>query len=162
MATGTIMLPIQGASLDATAPPGIAYILGRPKMLFDAGTQEYAYWVFRMPTNYASGPVGKLQYSMASATSGLIDFELQMYAVTDGDSQDLDADSYATANSASATVPGTAGYMDEVSITITNADSVAAGDWVAVKLSRDADDGSNDTATGDLELWNFVIEYVTT
>jgi hypothetical protein len=39
-----------------------------------------------------------------------------------------------------------------VSVTLTNADSIAAGDLVRISISRDADDGTNDTATGDLYL----------
>jgi len=38
-----------------------------------------------------------------------------------------------------------------VSITLTNADSVAAGDYVRIAINRDADNGS-DTATGDAYL----------
>ena len=90
-----------------------------------------------------------------------IEFEAQVMAVSDGDSQDVDAESWDTANSQSATVPGTAGYLDEVSLSLTNNDSLAANDLVRIKLSRDADDGSNDTATGDLHLWNATLEYTT-
>lgn len=159
MATGTILLPILGCSFDATNPPGVDYAQSRPKLLFDDTTPESVIWVFRMPQDYASGLTAKIQYSMASATSNNVEFEVSVMAVSDGDSQDLDADSFDTVNSGSATVPGTAGYLDEISITLTNADSVAAGDWVAIKLARDADDGTNDTATGDAEVWTFSLEY---
>jgi hypothetical protein len=91
---------------------------------------------------------------MASATSGNVDFEVAVEAITDADATDLDATtSFDTVNSSGATaVPGTAGYIDQVSITLTNADSIAAGDLVRISVSRDADDGTNDTATGDLYL----------
>lgn len=159
MATGTVILPVLGCSFDATNPPGIDYSSGRPKLLFDDTTPEIAYWVFRMPSNYASAPVAKIQYSMASATADDVEFEVSVMAVTDADSQDMDSDSYDTANSGSATVPGTAGYLDEISIALSNADSVAAGDYVAIRLARDADDATNDDATGDAEVWAFSLEY---
>ncbi|MCL4822575.1 MAG: hypothetical protein KJZ57_00025 [Anaerolineales bacterium] len=47
------------------------------------------------------------------------------------------------------TAPGTAGYIDQFTATLTNKDSVAAGDYVRIRLMRDADDGTNDTASGD-------------
>ena len=82
-------------------------------------------------------------------------------AVSDGDSADMATDSFDTVNSQNATVPGTAGYPDVISVTLSNADSVAAGDWVCISLARDADDGTNDDATGDAEVHGFALEYTT-
>ena len=131
------------------------------RLLYDADTVEEAVWQFRMPANYASAPVAKVQYAMASAVAGTVEFEVYMMAVSDGDAQDLDADSYDSANSGSATVPGTAGYLDEISVALANADSVAAGDYCRLKVGRDADDAVNDTATGDAEVRNLALEYTT-
>ena len=128
-------------------------------LLFDDTTDEDATWKFRMPYDYDNGLTAKIQYSMASATSGTVEFEIFVMAVSDGDSQDLDTGSFDTVNVGSATVPGTAGYIDEISITLSNDDSVAAGDWVVIDLSTDADDATNDTATGDREVRNFQLEY---
>jgi len=161
MATATVLLPLLGASLDETNPPGVTWTNQRPKLLFDAATDEIAYWTFRLPADYSSALTLKFQYSMASATSGNVIIACQVMAVTDADAQDMDTDSYDTVNTSAATaVPGTAGYLDEISLTLTNADSAAAGDYVAVKVSRDANNAS-DTATGDLELWAASIEYTT-
>lgn len=162
MATGTVILPVGGAYFDATNPPGVGHVQSRMKLLFDDTTPEICRWVFRMPSNYASAPVGKIQYAMASGVANEVEFEVSVMAVSDGDSQDLDADSFDTANSGSATVPGTAGYLDEISVTLSNADSVAAGDWVCIMLARDADDATNDDATGDAEVWAMSLEYTTT
>jgi hypothetical protein len=161
MTTGTVLLPITGAMLDASVPPGIGFSNSIPKLLFDDTTPESCYWQFRMPQDYASSPVLKVQYSMASATSNKVEFEASVMAVSDGDPQDMDAESYDSANTISVTVPGTAGYLDEISLSLTNADSLAAGDYVRLKLSRDADDGTNDTATGDCEVWAVSLEYTT-
>lgn len=161
MATGTIILPLPG-KFDDTNPPGIIYTNNAPKVLFDASTSETMYWTFRMPANYASAPLLKLQYAMASATSGAVEFECSIMAVSDGDTSNIDTDSYDTVNTQTATVPGTAGYLDELSITLNNDDSLAANDYVRIKLTRDADDATNDTAAGDCEVLAVTMEYTTT
>lgn len=161
MATGTIILPIPG-HYDATNPPGLEFFNSKPRVLFNDTTPETMHWTFRMPADFASGLIAKAQYTMFSATSGLVEFEASAMAVTDGDAAAVDTDNYDTVNTGSATVPATAGHMDEISITMTNADSVAAGDWVAFRLARDADDATNDTATGDLELIAVSLQYTTT
>jgi hypothetical protein len=120
-------------------------------LAFDASTVETALWRTIVPQGWTGTLIAIITYCMASATSGLVDFEVSVQAVTDGDSLDIDAaTSYDTANGITApTVPGTAGYIDQVTCTLTNNDSSAAGDWITFKLERDADDGTNDTATGD-------------
>lgn len=157
MATGTILLPIPAPYQTC----GISYEANAPMLLFDAATVEYAYWKFRMPSDYASGLTLKIQYSMASATSGNVDFDAEVMAITPGDSADAATDSYASANSANQAVAGTAGYVKEVSITMSNDDGLAAGDWFKLRFSRDADDGTNDTATGDCEVHALTLEYTT-
>src|SRR2546423_1683228 len=141
MATGTVNCPpgaailpdgsasnnapaIQRVKSSATAPT--AYFL---QLAFDASTKEQAYWQFRMPADYSSAPVLKVLFKMTSATTGNVIVEGRLAAVTAGDSTDVDAKALAAANTSSATaVPGTAGYLAEVSMALTNADSVAAGD----------------------------------
>ena len=160
MATVTIFLPV-GSPASMTAQLDISGA-GHQRLLFDADTAEYGIWQFRVPSNYpASGAAltAKIQYTMASATSGNVDFEVSLMAVTDGDSADVDTASFDTANAGNATVPGTAGYLDEISILCTTVDSVAAGDFVLVKLQRDATDATNDTATGDAEVIALVLQY---
>lgn len=162
MATGTIILPVQSAKLPASNPAVIDGAENNFRLLFDASTDESCLWQFRMPVNYASALVAKIQYSMTSATADEVIFQVAVMAVSDGDSADINTDSYDTANDSSATtVPGTVGYLDEISITLTNADSVAAGDYVKIKINRDADDGS-DNATGDAEVVAVSLEYTTT
>lgn len=155
----TILLPVTGATLNQTNPPGVDYENSLQILLFDDTTAETCYWMFQMPDTYGSSPILDLQYTMASATSGTVEFEVSVMAVTDGDAADVGTESYDTVNTASATVPGTAGHLDKISVTLTNADSVAAGDLVIIRVSRDADDGTNDTATGDLELRTVALRY---
>lgn len=167
MATAYIDLDLGAARADVTAPAqsevlnntGVTMI----RWNFDAATPEYIHFQFVMPGDYASALVVRAKFGMASATTGNIVVEALLMAVTPGDSAAIDTGSLATTNTSGAVaVPGTAGYMKDATVTMTNADSVAAGDWCSLKFGRDADDGTNDTATGDLELYGLTLEYTTT
>lgn len=164
MATGTVILPTIGANVTSdflTTACGLDPTESGGKLLFDDTTDESCLWSFRLPENYSSAPVLKVQYAMASATSGNIILNAEVMAVSDGDSADTDTASFDTANASSTTaVPATAGYLDEISITLTNADSMVANDLVNIRLTRDADNAS-DTATGDCEVVAVSLEYTT-
>lgn len=123
----------------------------RPVLAFDAATDETCYFTTKAPQGLSGALTAVLTYAMASATTGNVVVAVAVEAITDGDALDSDsATSFDTANTSAATaVPATAGYYDEISITLTNADSIAAGDTVRFSFSRDADNAS-DTATGDL------------
>jgi hypothetical protein len=172
MATGSLILTPGSATLPDGSASNAAPAIQRVKssatapgiyalqLCFDASTEEWACWQFRMPADYDSAPVAKVQYKMASATSGGVAWDVRVSATSDGDSQDVDAQDFASANVGTATVPGTAGYLDEVSVTLTNADSLAAGDFVVVRVARAVADAA-DTATGDAELLSCSVEYLT-
>lgn len=154
MATTRVVLTPFSAEFPLNAYPGLSTINSRPVLAYDASSQETAYWTFIAPQGLTGALSCVITYMMASATSGNIEFEVAVEAITDADATDLDATtSFDTVNSSGATaVPGTAGYIDQVSVTLTNADSIAAGDLVRISISRDSDDATNDTATGDLYL----------
>lgn len=174
MATGTILLPIPPQALPdgsaSNAAPAIQILKSSasapaPYMacaLFDATTVEQMMWSLRMPQDYASGATMKAQFRMASATSGNVVLEGRVAAYTPTtDTASIASKAFAAANtSATTAVPGTAGAIKEISITLTNADSLAAGDFVVFYLARDT--GANDTATGDLAVQAVSIEYTTT
>jgi hypothetical protein len=124
--------------------------------LFDDTTDEHIVIGFVLPQNYVGTPVLKVYYKCASATSGTAAFEARVQAVTPGDAVDMDADAFDTVNAGTDTVPGTAGYLDVVSITLTNADSMAAGDKVCFALNRDV---SADSVTGDIEVTDCDFQY---
>lgn len=162
MATGTILLAIEGGSHDDSVPAGRDWFNSLPRLRFDDAVDEIHHYTFRMPENFASALVLKAFYAMSSATSGNVILATEVMAFSDGDAADITAESYDTVNTSSATaVPGTAGHPDEISLTLSNDDSVGAGDWVAIRFRRDANNGS-DTATGDLELYALSLEYTTT
>src|SRR5688500_6193038 len=110
MATGSILCRPGGATLpdgsaSNTAPalqrvkssgtaPGIYFL----QLAFDASTEEWCCWDFRMPADYSSALTAKVQYKMASATSNGVAWDVRVAAVTDGDAVDVDAKVFAAAN----------------------------------------------------------------
>jgi hypothetical protein len=123
----------------------------RPCLAFDPSTAETVYWQFLAPGTIPAGTHTLLvSYCMASATSGGVVFSAAVEAVSDGDTIDLDsATSFDSANTSStSTVPGTAGYLKTVAITLTAVDSIAAGDYVRISLTRETAN-AGDTASGD-------------
>lgn len=77
-------------------------------------------------------------------------------AITPGDAVAMHStDSFDAINSTnSTTVPGTLGYEGAISVTLTNNDSSAAGDYVRFSLTRDQ---VNDTAAGDMYVLSMEI-----
>jgi hypothetical protein len=138
------------AAFPSANYPGIALVNQRPVLAFDDTTPEACYWTMKVPQGWTGTGTLVVSYTMASATSGTVEFEASVEAVTTGDSLNINTtDSFDAVNSGSGTVPGTAGHPEEIAITLTNADSLEAGDLLRIRLARDADDGTNDTATGD-------------
>lgn len=154
MASRFVLSPY-AAEFPSSAFPQLLLVNRRPALAFDAATNETCYWTVRLPDDWDTGsdPTATVAYVMASATSDDVDVDMAVEAVSDGDSVDLDAaTSFDTTNSAdNTTVPGTAGYLDMISVTLSNHDSSAAGDYARISLTRDA---ASDTAAGDMYvLW---------
>lgn len=127
----------------------------RPYLAADDTTDETARWSFIAPQQLGAGALSVvITYRMATATTNSVRFEALLEAITDGDATDTDATaSFGSTNSAGATVPGTAGYIDQLSITLTNADSIAAGDYCRLAVRRDADGTTGtDNASGDAHI----------
>jgi len=150
MATTRVPLSPLAAEFPSSNFASLVKINDRMVLAFDADTAQTCYWTFPWPQGATGTITFYGQFFMASATSGKVDFEVAVEAVTAGDALDLDTTtSFDTANTITApTVPGTAGYLGEFTCTLTNKDSVAAGDAARISLKRDATDGTNDTATG--------------
>lgn len=149
MATRAVLLPF-AAEFPATNFPQLTVSNRRPVLGFDTTTSETAYWTMVAPQGVTGTWTAVISYAMASATSGGVAFDVAVEALTSGDATDTDATtSFDTVNGGNdATVPGTAGYMEQISITLSNMDSVAAADYLRISVARDVADG-NDTATGD-------------
>lgn len=177
MATGTIILPIMGAMLPDgstnNASPQFIRTKGTatssssvpapfiPQLLFDPATNEHCFFTFRMPADYASGLALKLLWGVNSASAANVVWEGRINAVTPADADTPNEHAFAAANSATTAVNTTeARRLIETPITLTNADSVAAGDLVTLMVKRDAASGS-DTCAVDAELSAVSLEYTT-
>lgn len=134
MATRVVFTPF-AAEFPSSNFPALTMSNRRPVLAFDASTDETCYWTGVAPQGFAGTPTVVVTYAMASATSGSVYFQAALEAITAADAVDTDATtSFDTANSGNGTVPGTAGYIQQISITMTNADSIAAGDY-EIRLS---------------------------
>lgn len=138
----------------ATNPATLDWRNRHPVLDFVATvTSEYAIFTGVMPQSYAgtTGVTVYIHYSMATATSGDVDWDVFWERIGDGQ-QDVDADDWGTANSVDGTtVPGTSGLVDIVSVAFTDGadmESVAAGELFRLRVMRDI----ADTAAGDAEL----------
>jgi hypothetical protein len=150
MATRAILTPFAAEFPNTTSFPSVASTNGRPVLWFDGATDEECAWSFVAPQGLTGAMTLLLSCIAASATSGTCRFEATVEAVTPADALDLDAaTSYDSSNSAGSSVAATAGHLFSVSITLTNADSITAGDYVRVLLHRDADGttGTDDVAS---------------
>lgn len=175
MTTGSILLPIIGATLPDGSTNNAAARLQRVQgsasapspafvqLLFDAAADQMANWTFRVPVNYASSPVAKLLWKANTTSSNTVRWGVRIAAITPADADTPNEHAFATSNEANGTPNGTeARRLVETSITLTNADSLAAGDLVTMQVFRNADDAGNDTCTVDAELVALTIEYTTT
>lgn len=149
MATRFFLGPY-GAEFPASNFPALTLVNRRPALAYDASTSETAYWTLAVPAGWTGTVTLDILYCMASATSGGVAFDVAVESITPGDALDLDATtSFDSVNAGNdGTVPGTAGYLDKVSVTLGNLDSAAAGDYLRISVARDVADGA-DTATGD-------------
>lgn len=139
-------------------PPATLYATistrnGHPILQFDTTTQWAAIFTGVMPRNYAGGGVTVYVHAtLASATTGTLGWDVAFERMSDA-ATDLDADSFATAQTITAvTVPGTSGVVLVLNVAVTNGanmDSVAVGEAFRLRVRRDV---ANDTATGNGEL----------
>lgn len=150
MATTRFVFDPLGASFPATNFPQLLLSNRRPALAFDTTTEETCYWMAIAPQGLSGALTAIVHYAMASATSGGVAWGVSVEAITSGDAVDTDAaDSFDTENvGTDAAVPGTAGYLEAVSVSLSSADSVAAGDYVRLRLARKVGNAA-DTATGD-------------
>lgn len=159
----TTLLQFDATSFDGDAVPVTAgdlfakfdMINGRSVLAFADGSDETAAVTkgVNMPQAYAGGTLTAVLSIFSSAASNEVQLEVAVEAVTSGDAVDFDAaTSFDTANAAtSAALSATAGTPQQESITLTNKDSVAAGDMVRFLVRRDADHASDDN-TGTMYL----------
>lgn len=122
---------------------------------FDAAADELCHLNGIAPVGLTGTLTLEVFGFMHTATTGTVGLRAEVEAITPLDAvnrhttHSFDTINYAT----SAAVPATAGHEFQTTITLTNKDSIAAGDDFIIRFGRDADGtGSTDSATGDFYL----------
>lgn len=163
---GTVRIPFDPRSFIPASVNGAAFkvVAGTnfpvASLAFDAATNETAYITF-IAESYGSGNLTlKLWWYADTASSGDVIWGAQIAAITpDTDTQDVETKSFATANTVTDSHLGTTGQrVHTCSITISNLDSIAAGDLVTLAVYRSAGAGG-DTMTGDALLLMAELSY---
>lgn len=149
-----VLLKANSADLLGSAFPQPVKVNGTNfplyRLLYDATADEWAYWTFRM-VNYGSGNITiDIDWYAVNATSGNVVWQARIAAITpDTDTQDIETDSLATANNVTDSHLETTGKrLHRCTITLSNLDSVANGDWVVLAIGRNGSSGS-DTMAND-------------
>lgn len=164
MATVRIQFLPEGAIYGSAAAPQYVKTNGTSwpvsGLAYDATTSEMCYWRFIAAT-YGSGNLTATVYWYAdTASSGAVVWECAIGAITaNTDSGDIETKALATATNAADTHLGTTGQrLHSQAVTISNLDSLAADDHVALRLARLPADGG-DTMTGDAIVTNVMLSY---
>lgn len=161
MATGNVLAVF---TAHANEPPASAAATPdrRNTMLvldFDDSTDESAVFPGALSDAYGGGGLTvTLVWMATSATTGNVVWNVQVERHED-DAVDLDSDSFAAAQAATGTTASASGEVQYTNVTFTDGaqmDSLAAGESFRLKVTRDADNGS-DTMTGDAELLRVIV-----
>lgn len=131
---------------------------GRPALAFDDTAEEAAVsQEFEVPTAHTGTGTLKATLHVAAASDATNDIAFDVFVESktpNTDTLDMEsAASWDTANAGTISLAGTtAGDPLTLTITLTNADSVAAGDLVRIGIRRDTD-SANDDAAGDIFVY---------
>lgn len=147
----------KNAKLPSTNPLGIDAGNNQWRALFDDATDECGRWQGTLYPYQAGGLQAKVFYSLETTSSSkVVSMEVYVMCVSDGDSEDVDTDSFGTVNTLSSPSQSlTAGYLDVLTDTSLNEDSCAENDLIIIKVCRDANGA--DTAIDDVELRGVLI-----
>jgi len=128
-----------------------------PVLDFDDTTQEYADFYCVMPSHYAgtTGVTVKIIFSAAEAATDVVAWQAAFRRVAD-DAEDLDTTAHTYVyNEVVATAPSVVGEVAYDDITFTDGadmDSVVAGDYFILRVTRDPTPSSGTDVTGDASL----------
>jgi hypothetical protein len=123
---------------------------------FDDTTQEYADFHCFMPANYSGGGITlTIVFSAAEAATDVVAWQAAFRRVAD-DAEDLDTTAHTyDYNEVVATAPSAVGEVAYDDIAFTNGadmDSVAAGEYFILRVTRDPTPSSGTDVTGDASL----------
>ncbi len=127
-----------------------------PVLDFDDTTQEYADFYCVMPEHYDGGGItATIVFSAAEAATDVVEWQLAFRRVAD-DAEDLDTTAHTyDYNAVVATAPSAVGEVAYDNITFTagaDMDSVVAGDYFILRVTRDPTPSSGTDVTGDASL----------
>lgn len=128
---------------------------------FDAAGTEGLQFIVPYVPAYGSGNLTvKLLWHPDTATTGDVVWGASIAALTpETDTQDIETDAWATENTVTDSALGTtAQRLHTASVTVSNLDSIATGDYFALRVQRLGGNGS-DTMSGDAQLVGVVVEY---
>lgn len=130
---------------------------GHPFLAFDTATQWTAIFSGVLPANYGgNGLTVSVNVMMETATTGTVGFDVAFERI-DPLSLDLDADSFASAKTITATtVPSVSGQIRTLSVAFANneIDGLLAGENFRLRLRRDV---ANDDAAGNAQVISVVV-----
>jgi hypothetical protein len=124
---------------------------------FDAGTLEARQWSKPIPPEYKDTPAIVFHGYMATATSGTIVMNAYVSAQSALDTTGTTR-TFGTINSATITVPGTARQVFHGTITLTDANGLAARDHAIFHIQR-MGTATPDTAGGDYVMTGAMFTY---
>ncbi len=122
---------------------------------FDAASIEYMDFLCRLEEYGGNGLTFTIAWSATSATSGNVVWQLAIRAFPAAGGEDVDVSHTYDYNSVTAAAPSTSGDVAYSTITFTagaDMDSWANAELAILRLRRNAS-SSDDTMTGDAELW---------
>jgi hypothetical protein len=128
-------------------------------LAFDATNVENAYWKWS-PVGYGSGNVlVEVRWYADTGSSGNVFFGASLAAITpDTDTQDVETKSFANINTATDAHLGTTNQrLHTMPLTISNLDSLAAGDMAVLRLFKQSAAASN--MTGDCLVVEVILSY---
>lgn len=164
MATNKQVLLPEEAQFLGSAFPAFDKVNGTnfpvSRLLYDAAVDEGAFW-FLEATNYGAGNITvDLIWYATNATTGVVRWGVSIAAITpDSDSQDVETKALATEQTVDDTHLGTTSKrLHKATITVSNLDSVAAGDWVVIRVRRIGSNGA-DTMANDVALAQVRLAY---
>lgn len=153
MATTRLVLTPEAAHFPSSAFAGLSLSNQRPVLTFDAAAAETAYWTFLAPQGLTGALSAVLFLAGSAAGTNAVYMRAYLEAVTPADALNIvTTSSFDTANAGNVSMPSSAGYLTTITITLTNADSIAAGDLCRLSVDRDATNAS-DTYASDALLF---------
>ena len=127
---------------------------------FDATTKEQCFFVLRA-TRYGSGNLTlRFLWGGRTASTGDVIWGASLAATTPNtDATPLSSKTFATEQTVTDSHLGTNNErIHEATLTLSNLDSIVAGDYLVLKVTRDAANAS-DTMAGDAILFGVVVEW---